>query len=204
MADICDGKIAQGPRTPDEWFTVRMLPDDVTLKFDDGKELFVSKSFLMYASSVFKDMFENITEERRTDIVTLNGKQYDHFLELLMCLHPGVAKPITSENVMHLFGLALEYQMTALLERCRNVFRIWMSRGNATENMLGGLTLDQMKNMILRYKEKELIQCTNVILNVLSGVSTSDKTLFNEAITLLSCIDSQYYDDAIMVLIPGD
>lgn len=117
-----------------EWFIEKRLPGDVTLKFDDGEELFASREFLMYASPVFEAMFEHNIKEKETNVVTLTGKQYDHVLELLMCLHPRIVKPVTRKNVMYLTELAQEYQITALLEKSKKVLRIWMLRGGRAQD----------------------------------------------------------------------
>lgn len=192
-----------------EWFTQRRWQNDVTLKFDDGKELFASKEFLMYASPVFESMFSHNMKEKATGVVRLHGKNGADFLELLMCLHPRIAKVVSHKNVSRLVRLAHEYQMTALYQRCIVVLRIWMLYGiNAEEThfQLSVPTLEKSKEMIRadergyytsKFQDIRFPQSitTNTILNALGiAVAVQDESLITEAIDLLSCINVKYYD----------
>lgn len=203
-----------------EWFTEKRLPGDVTLKFDDGKELFASREFLMYASPVFEAMFEHNMKEKETNVVTLTDKQYDHVLELLMCLHPRVAKPVTRENVMYLTELAQEYQITALLEKSKEVLRIWMLQGGRAQDnhfRLSIPTVDEACKIILQDANKTdkyssctlfdilnkesvhaLDETSNVILKILSlAITIHDEPLVSEAIKLLSFINVSHLTRSI-------
>ena len=69
--------------------------DEITLVFDEDKKLYASKNFLRYASPVFEAMFTFGWKEGKENCVELKGKQYDDFLEFLLCIHPRVFKPVT-------------------------------------------------------------------------------------------------------------
>ena len=81
-------------------FTEGNSPDDVELKFDDGRSLFVSKTFLMYASPVFELMFQSNFRERQSNSITLQGKSYNTFLQMLLHIHPRTMKKITGTNII--------------------------------------------------------------------------------------------------------
>jgi hypothetical protein len=68
--------------------------DEITLVFDNNNKLFVSKNFLRYASPVFKAMFDHDCKEKKENSVSLTGKNYDDFLEFLLCIHPRISKPV--------------------------------------------------------------------------------------------------------------
>jgi hypothetical protein len=68
--------------------------DEIALKFDDENALYVSKNFLSYASPVFKAMFQEGFKESEEKTVNLKGKKYEDMLELLLCIHPAVLKPV--------------------------------------------------------------------------------------------------------------
>lgn len=191
-----------------EWFTQRRWQNDVTLKFDDGKELFASKEFLMYASPVFESMFSHNMKEKATGVVGLRGKNSADFLELLMCLHPRIAKQVSHKNVSRLVRLAHEYQMTALYQRCIVVLRIWMLYGinvEETHFQLSVPAIEKSKEMLRanergntnKYRNFRFPQSitTNIIFNALAiAVAVQDESLITEAIELLSCISVKYYD----------
>jgi hypothetical protein len=69
--------------------------DEITLVFKKSKKLYASKNFLRYASPVFKAMFDHDWQETKKSRVSLTGKNYDDFLEFLLCVHPRILKPIT-------------------------------------------------------------------------------------------------------------
>lgn len=74
------------------------VPDEVELKFDNGKSLFVSKSFLMYASPVFDRMLRSDFKEKRENLVRLCDKDFDVFHDMLLHMHPGIRKPVKGKN----------------------------------------------------------------------------------------------------------
>ena len=82
-------------------FTEGNAADEIELKFDEGKSLFVSKSFLSYSSPVFERMFQSAFKERDGTSVDLKEKSYDAFLEMLLFLHPRVQKTIPGEFYLH-------------------------------------------------------------------------------------------------------
>ena len=49
----------------------------------------------MYASPVFDRMLKSEFKEKQNNIVTLKGKNFDVFKEMLLHMHPGIRKPIT-------------------------------------------------------------------------------------------------------------
>lgn len=74
-----------------------LLTVESTFVFDDKRKLYVSLNFLMYVSPVFKAMFTHDFQERKTREVPLPGKEYEGFLEFLLCLHPNRQKPVDGE-----------------------------------------------------------------------------------------------------------
>ena len=71
--------------------------DEIELKFDEGKSLFVSKGFLSHSSPVFARMFQSGFKERNSKSMELKGKQFDAFLEMLLFLHPRVQKEFSGQ-----------------------------------------------------------------------------------------------------------
>lgn len=93
-------------------------PDEIELQFDNGKSLFVSKGFLMYASPVFDRMLKSEFKEKQNNIVTLKGKNFDVFKEMLLHMHPGIRKPITVDTAPAVFEIAYEYQISTVEAAC--------------------------------------------------------------------------------------
>ena len=80
-------------------FTEGSQPDEVQLQFDDGKTLFVSKSFLSHASPVFERMFKVDLKEKETGFVKLTDKDSGAFLALLLFLHPRIQRQLSGKIV---------------------------------------------------------------------------------------------------------
>ena len=76
-------------------FTKGSQFDEIELKFDTGESLFISKSFISYASPVFKRMFQSQFKESSSKCVKLTGKKYNVFLDMLLNMHPRIGKPIS-------------------------------------------------------------------------------------------------------------
>ena len=74
--------------------------DEVVFNFEDGKKLYVSQNFLLYASPVFKAMFQGEFREKESKEISMKHESGD-ILDLLLCLHPGVQKPIDSEYIVN-------------------------------------------------------------------------------------------------------
>lgn len=186
------------------WFTQPRLPDDVTLKFDDGKNLFASRGLLMCASLVFEAMFTHEMKEKETNVVEMPGKTYGHFLEFLKCFHPGIVKPITHENVFFLVALAHEYQIKHLLQRCQDALRkIIVEKGTHGEVKFQSNipVVEQIKKWLESQIEDgnfywfsiDIIYFSNTILKILSSVAKFLDDLMTEAIDMLSYIKVKYY-----------
>lgn len=99
--------------------------DEVSLCFDDGRKLYISRNFLCYASPVFKTMFQMKEPDEKE--VVMSGAVYGDFLELLLCLHPGVQKQIDCTNVLRIVSLAKEYQIQSFENRCQKAMIKWLS-----------------------------------------------------------------------------
>lgn len=70
--------------------------NEITLVFDDKKELYVSKYFLTISSPVFQDMFRQKRDKKRQNRVNVSGKKYEDFLEFLECINPGSLQDVNS------------------------------------------------------------------------------------------------------------
>ena len=70
--------------------------DEITMLFDDGKQLYVSKHFLRHVSQVFYLMFDKNSEyvENKDGIIKMVDKSYDNVLELLFHLDPSIQKAV--------------------------------------------------------------------------------------------------------------
>ncbi|XP_060558066.1 uncharacterized protein LOC132718386 [Ruditapes philippinarum] len=99
--------------------------NEITLVFDNSNKLYVSKNFLRYASPVFKAMFDHDWQEKKENLVSLTGKNYDDFLEFLLCIHPRISKPITETNVLQVVSIADEYQVTSVIKKCKETMMSW-------------------------------------------------------------------------------
>ena len=89
-----DEEIVFDPNNP---FTQGKYSDEIELKFDDGKSLFVSENFLAIASPVFEKMFKSDFKEKNSRCVTMTGKDYSAFLEMLLHMHPRIRKKLSAE-----------------------------------------------------------------------------------------------------------
>ena len=68
--------------------------DEVKLKFDDGRSLYVSKWFLSATSPVFERMFKSGFKESNDYSISMSGKECDPFLNMLLNLHPRIQKEL--------------------------------------------------------------------------------------------------------------
>ena len=82
---------------PNNPFTQGKCSDEIELKFDDGKSLFVSENFLSLASPVFERMFKSDFKEKNFRCITMTGKDYSVFLEMLLHMHPRIRKKLPAE-----------------------------------------------------------------------------------------------------------
>ena len=78
-------------------FTQGNYDDEVELKFDEGKKLFVSKAFLSHSSPVFSRMFQSGFKESNGSSVDLKEKNFEAFLEMLLFLHPRLQKAFSGQ-----------------------------------------------------------------------------------------------------------
>ncbi|XP_048258816.1 BTB and MATH domain-containing protein 38-like isoform X2 [Haliotis rufescens] len=99
-------------------FSEESLTSDVALVVE-GQKLHVNKTVLSLASPVFENMFFGEFKEKTLLEVPLPGKTYDDMVELLLCIYPSTANPVTADNIDALLPLAEEYVMTSLKQRCR-------------------------------------------------------------------------------------
>lgn len=81
--------------------------DEVILAFKDEEKLFVSRNFLSYASPVFEAMFSKDFIEKQENKVNLESKEYEDFLDFLLCLHPGLQKEVDGNEKNVYFYLLL-------------------------------------------------------------------------------------------------
>ena len=84
------------PKNP---FTQGNCSDEIELKFDDGKSLFVSENFLSLASPVFERMFKSDFKEKNSRCITMTGKDYSVFLEMLLIMHPRIGKKLPDKDI---------------------------------------------------------------------------------------------------------
>ena len=95
-----DGVGAEDEKTvfdPNNPFTQGKYSDEIELKFDDGKSLFVSENFLAFASPVFERMFRSDFKEKNSRCIIMTGKDYSAFLEMLLHMHPRIRKKLPDE-----------------------------------------------------------------------------------------------------------
>lgn len=78
-------------------------------------------------------MFEHGFREQETRTVKLTGKNYDDFLEFLLCLHPNTQNVVDKQNVLRVSPLAEEYQATLLIQKCKKAMEVWVDSGKEEE-----------------------------------------------------------------------
>ena len=74
---------------------VTVVQDEVELKFDDGQSLYVSMCFLSAMSPVFEAMLQSDFKESNDRCISMSGKEYDPFLDILIHLHPRTRKDLS-------------------------------------------------------------------------------------------------------------
>lgn len=94
--------------------------DEITIRFEDDENLYVSKAFLGYVSPVFHTMFQGVFKEAKTSEVDIKDISRADFLEFLLCCDPGTMKDVTGENASRLVTIAHKYEARALENRCKN------------------------------------------------------------------------------------
>ena len=82
--------------------------DEVELKFDNGKSLYVSKWLLSVMSPVFDKMFKSEFKERNARCIKMSGKEYEPFLNMLLHIHPRIKKDFYGTHCL-IFYLYLSY-----------------------------------------------------------------------------------------------
>ncbi|XP_046354002.2 BTB and MATH domain-containing protein 36-like [Haliotis rufescens] len=88
---------------------------DMTLAVE-GRQLHVNRGVLVAASVVFEKMFEGEFKEKNE--IPLPDKSYADVVDMLLRIYPSELKSITRSKVDKLLGLADEYKMTALTQKC--------------------------------------------------------------------------------------
>ncbi|KAK3586925.1 hypothetical protein CHS0354_008521 [Potamilus streckersoni] len=94
------------------------ITTSITFVVEGDRVLHVSKEVLALMSPVFRRMFESDFRERDANTIPLPDKTYDDMVDFLSCLYPNILKPISDENVFSVLGLAEEYQVDLLREKC--------------------------------------------------------------------------------------
>lgn len=118
-------------------FTKGNYSDEIELKFDEGKSLFVSKVFLSFSSPVFTRMFKPGFTESNSSSVDLKGKSYDAFLDMLLFLHPRMQKPIPDAKAKVIYQIAHEYQIPTVSKRAETILLNQITSLNCVYNTHG-------------------------------------------------------------------
>ncbi|XP_060576789.1 uncharacterized protein LOC132734088 [Ruditapes philippinarum] len=116
--------------------------DEVTLDFGEEK-LYVPQIFLCLASPVFEAMFRNEFREKKEKRVAMTWKSYENFLDFLMCIHPRYQKAVHELNVLRIVPLAEEYQVTAMVTKCKAAMKWMLSK--AEETAKGGAFIIELQ-----------------------------------------------------------
>ena len=72
-----------------------VVQDEVELKFDDRQSLYVSMWFLSAMSPVFEAMLQSDFKESNDRCISMSGKEYEPFLDILLHLHPRIRKDLS-------------------------------------------------------------------------------------------------------------
>ncbi|XP_060576797.1 uncharacterized protein LOC132734097 [Ruditapes philippinarum] len=139
--------------------------EEVTLDFGEEK-LYVPQFFLCLASPVFESMFRNEFREKKEKLVAMTGKSYEDFLDFLLCIHPRYQKEVNKLNVLRIVPLAEEYQVTAIVTKCKAVMKSMLSKA---ENKGSGAHKDS--------QIEPLSECFNVLKSAVSFNFTDISTL---------------------------
>ncbi|XP_078315796.1 BTB and MATH domain-containing protein 36-like [Crassostrea virginica] len=85
----------------------------------EGREIHINKQILADSSPVFKKMFESDFKEKHMHKIPLPGKKYEDFEKFVFLIYyPGDQCQITIDTVPVILSLSVEYQVTALQDRC--------------------------------------------------------------------------------------
>ncbi|XP_053400778.1 uncharacterized protein LOC128557431 [Mercenaria mercenaria] len=144
--------------------------DEVTLVFGaiEEKKLFVPRSFLCIASPVFKAMLKHDFKEKKKKSIKMIGKKYDDFLDFLLCIHPGIQKPVEVSNVLCIVSFAEEYQVTPMVEKCKIVMNSILSKAEEKEEGSYGRSrilyqLGSVRNCFYVLKSADTLNYTDVV-----------------------------------------
>ena len=94
----------------------------------------VHRCILSMWSEVFTTMFTAQFKEKTAEEVPLPGKKSAEIREMLLVIYPASAKPIDESNYTLLLGLAKEYMMAMITEKCESYL---VGRLGSTESYTG-------------------------------------------------------------------
>ena len=94
----------------------------------------VHRCILDMWSEVFTTMFTAQFKEKTAEEVPLPGKKSAEIREMLLVIYPTSAKPIDESNYTLLLGLAKEYMMAMITEKCESYL---VGRLGSTESYTG-------------------------------------------------------------------
>ena len=96
--------------------------DEVELKFDNGKSLYVSKGLLSAMSPVFERMFKSNFKEKNERCISICGKEYDAFLDMLLYLHPRIRKDLSGKRCLKSYFYLSYRSLTSFVFQYIGVF----------------------------------------------------------------------------------
>ncbi|XP_060576775.1 uncharacterized protein LOC132734075 [Ruditapes philippinarum] len=152
-----------------------------TLNFEEEK-LYVPQIFLCLASPVFEAMFRNPFREKKEKLVQMTGKSYEDFLDFLLCIHPRYQKAVNELNVLRIVPLADEYQVTAIVTKCKAVMK-WML-SNAVKTAAN-----------VNYKEEQLQPLKKCFTVLHSAVSLDYTDISDLAVNYIAKFGYCLYND---------
>lgn len=154
--------------------------DEVTLAFEK-KKLYVSKNFLCLASPVFEAMFRNEFREKKDKTVAMTGKSYEDFLDFLLCINPRYLKEVNELNVLRIVPLADEYQVTAIVTKCKAVMMSMLSNAEKIASAYTNWSTNQepLKKCLTVLKSATSLNYTDIIDLAVKSIARFGYGLYN-------------------------
>ncbi|XP_060576798.1 uncharacterized protein LOC132734098 [Ruditapes philippinarum] len=115
-------------------------------------------------------MFRNEFREKKEKRVAMTWKSYEDFPDFLLCFHPRYLNEINELNVLRIVPLAEEYQVTAIITKCKAVMKLMLSNAEKAasstyfiKDKIDSYQLEPLKKCLTVLKSATFVNYTDII-----------------------------------------